>query len=60
MSVCVCHVFLIFFILPDWSPPDDPARPCRPKPAMVYDDDDDVDDDVDCDDDDNDDDDVDV
>ena len=19
------------FILPDWSPPDDPARPCRPK-----------------------------
>ena len=19
------------FILPDWSPPNDPARPCRPK-----------------------------
>ena len=19
------------FILPDWSPPDDPGRPCRPK-----------------------------
>ena len=35
------------FILPDWSPPDDPARPCRPKAGhglvmmmmmMIYDD----------------------
>ena len=28
----VCHVFAFFSAtgLPDWSPPDDPARPCRP------------------------------
>ena len=26
------------FILPDWSPPDDPARPCRLWPSDDYDD----------------------
>ena len=27
------------FIFPDWSPPDDPARPCRLRPSDDNDDD---------------------